>query len=98
MSAYSRVYQGLVAGGMKPADAAADLAALRSEIGTELAVGLTSYAAEQYGPSPADSHGAARTKKRKHGAVSRAAAWVISATTTGRLTTTPHPRTNRSQP
>lgn len=97
MSAYSRTYQGLVKGGMSATEAANLLGELRSETGAELSAGLLARATEKYGQkNPGDSKAIARTRTRRFGAVRDAAQWVIDATKTGRLTTTPHPRNHRS--
>ncbi|MFJ2432924.1 hypothetical protein ACIOWM_06900 [Streptomyces anulatus] len=97
MSAYSRAYQGLVKGGMSATEAANLLGQLRAETGAELSVGLLARATEMYGqPQPGESRAIGRTRTRRFGAMREAAKWVIAATTTGRLTTTPHQRDHRS--
>ncbi|MFD5682149.1 hypothetical protein [Streptomyces bacillaris] len=97
MSAYSRAYQGLVKGGLAATEAANLLGQLRAEIGAELSAGLLAHAAELYGQKrPDDSKAIARTRTRRFGAMREAAKWVIAATETGRLTTTPHQRDHRS--
>ncbi|MER8083797.1 hypothetical protein ABTZ57_01210 [Streptomyces sp. NPDC094048] len=96
MSAYTRAYQGLVAGGMPATEAANLLAELRSETGAELSAGLLARSAEKYGAKPTDSHSVQRRRTARFGAVRDAAAWIAEATATGRLTTTPHQRDYRS--
>ncbi|MGW3330568.1 hypothetical protein ACWDF9_08510 [Streptomyces rubiginosohelvolus] len=97
MSAYSAIYQGLVKGGMSATEAANLLGQLRAETGAELSAGLHAHAAEMYGQKrPEDSKALARTRTRRFGAMREAAKWVIAATATGRLTTTPHQRDPRS--
>ncbi|WP_267244396.1 hypothetical protein [Streptomyces sp. PR69] len=98
MSAYSRIYQGLVAGGMRPDAVAALLAELRRETGAELSAGLRAHAKEIHQEQPNDSRALARKRKAKFGAMQRAADWLTAATSNGRLTTTPHQRNNRSTP
>ncbi|WEH40756.1 hypothetical protein [Streptomyces sp. AM 2-1-1] len=98
MSAYTRIYRNLTANGMSADNAAAELADLRRELGQELAAGLLAYAAEQYGTRQAnDSNAIARARTRRFGAVRAASEWLITATSTGRRTTTPQQRT-RSNP
>jgi hypothetical protein len=98
MSAYARIFQGLVAGGMSADSAAAELAQLRAETGQELAAGLRTHATEVHALQPNDSHAVARKRKTRFGAMNRAADWILAVTATGRLTTTPPQRTNRSTP
>ncbi|MFD3646336.1 hypothetical protein ACFWUT_23540 [Streptomyces cyaneofuscatus] len=96
MSAYSVIYQALVKGGMSATEAANRLGELRSETGAELSAGLLARATEMYGQKPTDSKAIARTRTRRFGAVRDAAQWLIAATATGRLTTTPQQRDHRS--
>lgn len=96
MSAYSRAYRAMVTGGMPAGEAAATLADLRRETGEELSAGLLARSAEKYGPKPTDSHSVQRRRTARYGAAKDAAAWLIEATDTGRLTTTPQQRDNRS--
>ncbi|XMN09355.1 hypothetical protein ACK8N7_26595 [Streptomyces griseobrunneus] len=96
MSAYSRAYQGLVRGGMSATEAANVLGQLRAETGAELSAGLLARATETYRQMPTDSNAIKRRKTARFGAVRDAADWVITATTTGRLTTTPQQRDHRS--
>ncbi|NEC42220.1 hypothetical protein [Streptomyces sp. SID8016] len=97
MSAYSRAYQGLVKGGMPATEAANLLGELRSETGAELSAGLLARATEMYGQKqPDDSKAIARRRTARFGAVRDAAAWLITATATSRLTTTPQQRDHRS--
>ncbi|WP_432111123.1 hypothetical protein [Streptomyces sp. YPW6] len=97
MSAYSRAYQGLVKGGMSATEAANLLGELRSDMGAELSAGLLARATEMYGQKqPHDSKAIARRRTARFGAVRDAAQWLIAATTTGRLTTTPQQRDHRS--
>ncbi|GAA2946570.1 MULTISPECIES: hypothetical protein [Streptomyces] len=97
MNAYTRIYQGLVAGGVSPAEASAELAELRRDTGTELAAGVREYAREICQHLPGDSQGQRRLRARQYGAMQRTADWIALAVATGRLTTTPHQRT-RSNP
>ncbi|MGW1661016.1 hypothetical protein [Streptomyces microflavus] len=96
MSAYSRASRGLVKGGMSATAAANLLGELRSETGAELSAGLLARATETYSQKPTDSNAIKRRKTARFGAVRDAADWVITATTTGRLTTTPQQRDHRS--
>lgn len=96
MSAYSKAYRALVAGGMPAPEAAALLADFRRELGEELAAGLLARSAEKYGAKPTDSHSVNRRRTARYGAAKDAAAWVTAATITSRLTTTPQQRDNRS--
>ncbi|MET9973888.1 hypothetical protein ACFYOI_03770 [Streptomyces microflavus] len=96
MSAYSRAYQGLVKGGMSATAAANLLGQLRAETGAELSAGALARATEMYSETPTDSKAIKRRKTSRFGAVRDAADWLITATTTGRLTTTPHQRDHRS--
>lgn len=96
MSAYARAYRGLVAGGMPAPEAAQLLADIRRELGEELSAGLLARSAEQYGAKPNESHSVNRRRTARFGAARDAAAWLITATTTGRLTNTPQQRDNRS--
>lgn len=98
MSAYTRAYQGLTAGGMREADAAALLAELRQDHGTEFAAGLRGFAAETYAAGPTDSRATHRLKKRQHGAVRKAATWLLAACAMTASTTPgiPGQRTNGS--
>ncbi|MFD6425079.1 hypothetical protein [Streptomyces sp. NPDC060198] len=97
MSAYSRIYRNLTAGGMPADQAAAELADLRRELGQELATGLLQHIKEVCRYSPRDTHGRRRVLDRQYGAMHRALDWIVAATATGRLTTTPQQRT-RSNP
>ncbi|MFF3092317.1 hypothetical protein [Streptomyces cyaneofuscatus] len=96
MSAYSRAYQGLVKGGMSATEAANVLGQLRAETGAELSAGVLARATEMYGQKPTDSNAVKRRRTARFGAVRDAADWLITATTTGRLTTTPQQRDHRS--
>ncbi|MET7412471.1 hypothetical protein [Streptomyces rubiginosohelvolus] len=96
MSAYSAIYQALVKGGMSATEAANRLGELRSETGAELSAGLLARATEMYGQKPTDSNAVKRRRTARFGAVRDAAAWLITATSTGRLTTTPQQRDPRS--
>lgn len=98
MTAYMRAYQGFVKSGMTPADAASLLADLRRETGAELSAGLQAHAKGLYGERPNDTNAVGRKKKVRFGAMRAAADWIVQATTTGHLTTTPHQRNNRSNP
>ncbi|WP_405676849.1 hypothetical protein OG292_19620 [Streptomyces sp. NBC_01511] len=95
MSAYSRAYQGLVKGGMKPSEAARVLADLRQETGTELGAALRAHADEQYAPTAKDSRAIHRRKKAQRGAMCRGADW-IAAAAAGPSTTIPAQRTTGS--
>lgn len=96
MSAYPQAYRGLVAGGMPAPEAAALLADVRRELGEELAAGLLARSAEKYGAKPTDSHSVNRRRTARYGAAKDAADWILTATASGRLTTTPQQRNNRS--
>ncbi|MEQ4610644.1 hypothetical protein ABMX48_31525 [Streptomyces cavourensis] len=96
MSAYSAIYQALVKGGMSATEAANRLGELRSETGAELSAGLLARATEMYGQKPTDSNAVRRRRTARFGAVRDAAQWLIAATASGRLTTTPHQRDPRS--
>lgn len=81
MSAYTRAYQGLVKGGMSPAAAAQVLTELRQDIGAELADVINVNATAEYANQPGDSRAIHRRRKTGRGAASRAARWVLAATT-----------------
>ncbi|MER5677404.1 hypothetical protein ACFWZZ_00455 [[Kitasatospora] papulosa] len=97
-SAYTRIYARLIHAGMTPSEVASELAELRKEIGVELSAGLREHIRQvcRYGPS--DTQGRRRILARQFGAMNRAADWIAAAVATGRLTTTPHQRNNRSNP
>lgn len=98
MSAYTRIYARLIHAGMTPAEVAAELAELRRDIGVELSAGLREHIRETCRYLPGDTQGRRRLRARQYGAMNRAADWIALAVATGRLTTTPHQRNNRSNP
>ncbi|TXL91630.1 hypothetical protein [Streptomyces sp. IB2014 016-6] len=95
MSAYTRAYQGLVRGGMKPTEAARVLADLRQETGDELGKALRVHADERYAREPTDSRAIHRRKKAQRGAMCRGADWIAVAAA-GPSTTIPAQRNTGS--